>query len=293
MYYIRFELIRSIMKKAAIILLVFCAQFGLACNCGEFKQVQKAALAENKLMLVHFSNFYTEDDNGNPILNPIQEKQDLSAIMSNYAYVCVNNYHNSGWLKKLNINGFAQLLILDGNGKELYRFSNYEDPTEFVDALQNFSFSRGFFSQERQNFKKDQSYHTALRVAQKYFDYSLLVEQRFKKGVFAIGQSYIAEAEEALSKKDKAYAEKLQKIALFKLFHWAYEKNFSFLNQELVKMSTSDLFEGNSNLFYFLKYVTAKALQQEDFLQIEARTKTIDGFEFFVKKADIILNEQA
>lgn len=280
------------MKKIAIIFFVFYAQFGLACNCGEFKQVQKTALAENKLMLVHFSNFYTEDDHGNPILNPIQEKQDLSDIMANYAYVCVNNFHNSGWLKKLNITGFPQLLILDGIGKELYRFSNYEDPTEFVDALQNFSFSRGFFSQERQNFKKDQSYHTALRVAQKYFDYSLVVDQRFKKGVFAVGQSYIAEAEQALSKKDKSYGEKLQKIELFRLFHWAYEKNFSFLNQELVKMSTSNLFEGNSNLFYFLKYVTAKALQQEDFLQIEARTKTIDGFELFVKKADIILNEQ-
>lgn len=244
-------------------------------------------------MLVHFSDFYAEDDKGNAIMNPIQEKQDLSALMNNYAYVCVNQYHNTAWLKTFKVTHFPALLLVDGNGKEVYRFNDLGDEREFFEVLQNFSFSREFFICERQNFSKDHSFHTALRVAQKYLDYSLVVDPRYKNAVFSVGHSYIVEAEKALSKKDIAYAEKLQKLELFRLFHWAYGKNFSFLNQELTKLSVENLFEGNANLFYFLKYVTAKALQQDDFLQIEARGKTIDGFEFFVKKADIILNEQA
>lgn len=272
---------------------LFCCQIGFACDCGEFKQVQKTALKENKLILVHFSNFYAEDDKGNPIINPIQESQDLSALMDNYVYVCVNQFHNSAWLKKFKFTSFPQLLLVDGNGKEVYRFKDLANGQEFFDALQNFSFSRNFFVCERQNFSKDKSYPTALRVAQKYLDYSLVVDQRFKKSVFEVGQLYILEAENALSKRDPARAEKLQKIELLKLFHWAYERNFSFLNQKLSGLNTAELFESNANLFYFLKYITSKALQQEDFPQLEAKVKTIDGFENFVKKAELILTQQA
>jgi hypothetical protein len=45
-------------------------------------------------------------------------------------------------------------------------------------------------------------------------------------------------------------------------------------------------------MFYFLKYVTAKALQNDDFSLVEEKAKSIEGFDSFVKKAAVILSEQ-
>jgi hypothetical protein len=283
------------MKKLVVFLVLF-AQLGHACDCDDLKWVQKASLKSNKFMLLHFSNqfsYESDDFSGTPTINPIQLTEAIKPLMQDFLYVCANSRANAWAISKYQVTQFPLLLIVDGNGQVVYRFANPDDSQEFSAAILNFSFSAKFFKGEPQQFRDNPSYNTAVRLAQKYLDFSLMVDPTFKNSVYAISKGYLAAAEGLLTAKESSYAEKKQKLELFKLFHWAYEKNFALLDQELSAIHTDKILDGNANLFYFLKYITAKGLQQEEFSRIQAKALTIDGFEAFQKKADIILSDRA
>lgn len=284
------------MKKLVVLFVVLFSQFNYACDCDDLKWVQKAALKSDKFVLLHFSDRFSYEGNdfsGTPTINPIQLTPQINPLMPDFLYACANKRLNSWAINQYQITAFPQLLILDGNGRVVYRFTNPDDAQEFSSVIMNFSFSTKFFKGEARQFHDNSSYNSALRLAQKYLDFSLMVDAPFKNNVFAVGKSYFATAERMLSAKDSDYAAKKQKLELFKLFHWAYEKNFAMLNQELAAIDASNLLESNTNLFYFLKYITAKGLQQEDLLQIEEKVKKMDGFDSFLKRADMILSQQA
>lgn len=280
------------MRKILVTLLMICAQLGYACHCEEFRKVQKQALAENKFIIVHFSNHFTyesDDMSGNPMMNPIQENKDVQQLMQSFLYVCATDRLNVSLIKQYQVTSFPVALIIDANGKEIYRFRDVGDSAEFYTAITNFSQPSGLLPGDVNGYHQKKSYYSALRIAQKYFDYSLLLDKEMKGGVYNLGKTYIADAEQSLSVKEEGYAEKKQKLELIKLLHWAYEKNFSFLDQQLSVFNPESIRESNTNLYYFLRYITSKALQKEDFSLIEAKTKDLEGFDAFVKKADIIL----
>ena len=283
------------MKNILIVLLFMVSPFSYACHCDGFNKVRKQALKENKFMLVHFTNYFTyekEDFAGNPIMNPAQESDAVKELLKNYKYVCVTNAINASYLSKYKITRFPQLLLIDGNGNEVYRFTNLNDPAEFVSVIENFSIPEGFMGSEMAHYNQRKSYVTAMRLAQKYLDYSLLIDSGLKQGVFTAAKNYLEKAEELIPKNDEKSKEYLQKLRLLQLSQIAYQQNFSYLNEKLDAYAKAPIFESNNALYYFLKYITAKALQQDDFSQIEKITLAIDGFEYFRKKSDLILNGQ-
>jgi hypothetical protein len=281
------------MKKIIVFLVVTFCQLGFACHCEDFQRVQKKAVAENKFIIVHFSNFFSyqsDDMSGIPIVNSIQEHEEVRQLIGNYLYVCATSSLNIQLIKRFQITQFPAALIIDPNGKEIYRFKDVENSTEFYAAISNFSHSSGLLPGDVKGFYQKRSYYSALRIAQKYFDYSLTIEPQFKRTVYDTAKLYLTEAEQLLSKKEKDYAQKKQKLELMNLLHWAYERNFSMLDQELAGFIPENVDQSNINLYYFLKYITAKALQQEDFSIIEQKTRAMDGFEPFVQKAAAILS---
>jgi hypothetical protein len=223
-------------------------------------------------MLVHFTNVFTyeeEDLEGTPIMNPAQQSDAVKELLKNYKYVCATDRINASLIRKYNIKNFPQLLLVDGNGTEIYRFTDLGNSTEFVDVLENFVIPNDFLNSEMANYNKRKSYATAMRLAQKYLDYSLLIDPGLKQGVFAATKNYLEKAEELLPKRDEKCKENFQKLCLLQLSQLAYQKNFSFLDEKLDAYDKDAIFESNATLYYFLKYITAKALQQDEFPQIE------------------------
>ena len=261
-----------------------------------FNKARKEALKENKFMLVHFTNYFMYDDedlDGNPIMNPIQENTYIKDLLQNYKYVCVTPNDNYALYKKYNIQNIPQLLVIDGNGKEVYRFADFGDAAEFSIVIQNFIIPDHFLTSELANYNKHKSYATAMRLAQKYLDYSLLVDQHLKKGIFNTAESYLAEAESLISKRDDKCKENYQKLRLLQIVVFAYQQNFSYLNEKIHAFDQSTIYESNQLIYYFLKYITAKALHQDEFMQIEKEALALDGFENFKKKCDLILNGES
>lgn len=284
------------MKNIYILFFFIVSQLNYACHCASFNKVRKEALKENKFMLVHFTNYfaYDEDDlDGNPIMNPIQEDANIKELLQNYKYVCVTPNDNYALYKKYNIQNMPQLLLLDGNGMELYRFVNFEDAAEFANVIQNFMIPEHFLTSELANYNEHKTYATAMRLAQKYLDYSLLIDQHLKKGIFKTAESYLSEAAKLIPKKGDKCKENFQKLGLLQATVFAYQRNFSYLNEKINTLDQSTIYESNQLLYYFLKYITAKALHQDELMQIEKEAFAVDGFETFAKKCDLILDGQS
>jgi len=278
------------MKKVALLLVLFLAQAAMACHCLTVNEAKKEALKTNKFVILHFSKFFMFDDDAS-IQNSTMPEEGKE-IFRNFIYVCMPRYATEQYYRQYNVKTFPQMLIIDANGRELYRL-NYDNLGEILEALIDFTLPNTFLGNELNQFAKKKSYNTAMRVAQKYFDYSLLVDAKFRPNIYKVGQSYLAEAESLLLKNDADYGEKDQKLQLMKLFHWGYEKNFSLLDEKLAEMQTAKIHPGNLGIFYFLKYLSAKAQQSADFLSIQAQAQTIEGFDSYAKKAELILTDRA
>lgn len=279
------------MKNILIIITALTFQISTACDCITFKQAQEKALQKNQFILLHFSNsFFFEGDK--PLINTGDYNEQEQQLLTNYVYVCLPYKNNEQSYTQYHLKKSSQLLIVDANGKLLYRFTNYQDPQEFIAVLQNFIIPKNLLVVDQCNYHEKKSYNTAARLSQKYLDYSLSVTQELRQNIYDISELYRVEAQTLLSKNDPDYAQKLQKLELFKLYHWAYEKNFSLLNEKLATYDESKIHQENIQTFYFLKYITAKALQTQELSQIKSKTLQLDGFDFFIKKADQILSNQ-
>lgn len=276
-------------KKAIFFLLIITSGYGFACNCLDFNKAQKKAIEQNKFLLVHFSDSFYTNEKGDGIMSLPLLSDESNRIVDNYIFVCVPKTQHPSLLKKYNITEDFQLMILDSNGYELHRFKKFEKQVDIYNVLLNFTIPKGFFSSDFSNYSSCKNYSNATRLAIKYFDYSLLVEKALKPEIYKAANYYLEEATKLLSKKDELYKEKIEKIRIINLYYWAYNKNFDVLNQKINSFSASDLNENNLILFYFLKYMSSKSLQTDDFKEIDERIRKIEGFDGFVKKAELIM----
>jgi len=277
-------------KKTLFFLLLITSSYGLACNCLDFNKAQKKAIEQNKFLLVHFRDSFYINEKGDGIMSLPLLNEESNQIFQNYIFVCVPKKQYPNLLKKYNITEEFQLLIIDSNGYELHRFKDFENQVDIYNVLLNFTIPKNFFLSDFSNFKKSKNYNNATRLAIKYFDYSLLVEKALKPEVYKVANYYLNEATKLLSKNDDSYLEKIEKINLINLYHWAFNKNFDVLNEKINSFNPSDINENNLNFFYFLKYISAKGILKEDFNEID-KTRKIEGFDGFVKKAELIMNQ--
>jgi hypothetical protein len=279
------------LKNTIILFLVFAAQASWACNCLSFNQAKEKALKENKFLLVHFSSSFHTNDKGDGIMTLPALDEEANKVADDYIYFCVHKGANPKLVREYNIKRSFELLILDANGFELFRFPEHVREIEIFSILTEFVIPTNFFANDLVSYHEKSTYNTALRVAQKYFDYTLQTSDFVRDDIIDLAASYLKIAEGKLSAKDENFKEKQQRLELFKLYRWAYERKFDVLNERINSFTASEITESNKSIFYFLKYISSKALNHDDFTAIETTAKSIDGFDYFVAKTNLILNK--
>ena len=279
------------MKKILVFLFFLTAVSTSACHCLSFKEAQKQSRTTNKFILVHFIND-TQIEWDMSVFRSYQSLESRIGVVENFIYVCVTKESNDMLYAKYHIINSPAFLIVDLNGLELFRDSNFKNPEEFIAALQNYSYPDTFLCNSLNSFHKNTCYNAASRLAQNYFDYSITLDKNFRSYAGKAAKFYLTEAQKLLPKNDPMLAEKNQKIALLKLYYWVYQNNYALLDEKLEDFLVSSIYEDNKSTFYFLKYIAAKALKKDDFGQIETQAKQLEGFDYFVKKAALILEEE-
>ena len=279
------------MKKSLIVLMVLVFQISHAAWFTSFEYAQKAALETNKFMIVDFwatwcgpckemdSNSWNDDK--------------VNAVLQDYVQVKIDIDAERELANKYGINSIPNMFIMDANGVVLYSFSGYHNAAQLESELKKFDLNTEFLSAELLNFNKLKGYNSSIRLAQKYFDYSILVDKQIKWDILNIANLYLSEAKNGLSNKTDDYTEKKQKLELLGLYKIAYANNFSKLEKKLKEFNEKDINENNLNQYYFLKYLACKGLKSEEFPLLEEKLKSIEGFDYFIKKADLILSKNS
>lgn len=278
------------MRKLSILLVVLFTQFANASWLTSFDEAQKMALASNKFMIVDF--WATWCGPCKKMDFDSWSNSEVNLVLDHYVQVKIDIDSNRELASKYGIESIPNMFIMDGNGKVVYSFMGYHDADQLKKELAKFAMSTEFLSNELSNFFKMNNYNTSIRVYQKYLDYSLLVDSNVKYSIIGISDNYWNEAKKGLSKTDENYLDKKQKLELLKLYELAYDMKFEKISKKLADWKESEITEGNKNQYYFLKYISAKALNSESLSTIESNAKQLDGFDSYIEKADFILSKR-
>lgn len=278
------------MKKIYLLSLLLLSQFSNANWITSFDDAQKMALATNKFMIVDF--WATWCGPCHKMDTDSWSNAQVNEILEGYVQVKIDIDLNRELANRYGVQGIPNMFIMDGNGKVIYSFMGYHDADQLKKELEKFALSTEYLSSELVNYFKVKNYNTSIRVFQKYLDYSLLVNAEQKDEILNLGDAYLNDAKKELSKKDDSYAEKKQKLDLLKLMEMAYEMKFDKISKKLSDLNENEIVENNKSYYHFLKYITSKALGSEDFSSVEINVKNIEGFDYYIKKADFILSKR-
>lgn len=277
------------MKKLLLFLLLTLSQFSNANWMTSFEDAKKMSLATHKFMIVDF--WATWCGPCNKMDSNSWNDAQVNQVLAGYIQVKIDIDRNKELANAYGIQSIPNMFIMDGNGKVVYSFSGYHDPAELKRELDKFSFSTEFLSNDLVNYFKMKNYNTSTRVFLKCLDYALLVDAKVKDKIVGLAENYLDDAKKELSKKDDGYVEKKQKLELLKLVELAYEFKFDKISKKLIELNETEITENNKDYYNFLKYISSKALHSTDFASIETRAKEIEGFDYFIQKADFILSK--
>ena len=277
------------MKKILLFGLLIVSQFSNAAWITSFDDAKKMALASNKFMIVDF--WATWCGPCKKMDNDSWSNAEVNAILENYIQVKIDIDNERALANQYGIESIPNMFIMDGNGKVVHSFMGYHDAAQLKKELERFAFSTEFMSKDMINYFKMKNYNTSTRVFMKCLDYSVLVDAEVRPKIVNLAQSYLEDAKKELSKKDESYTEKKQKLDLLTLFVLAYEKKFDKISKKLNDIKENDIAESNRNYYNFLKYVTAKGLNAADFASLENTLKAVEGFDYYIEKANFILSK--
>ncbi|MXO06074.1 thioredoxin family protein [Flavobacterium sp. HBTb2-11-1] len=240
-----------------IILLVFTSNSIKATWLTSFTEAQQEALATNKLIIVDFTARWC---------GPCRE-MDLTSwndtqvqnVIQNYVQLKIDVDRNNDFALKYQIRELPSMMVIDANGKVLHRFSGYQTPAKLKIELIQFSLSTEYLSTELSNYYTSKKYTTAIRAAQKYYTYSLLVDKNIKGKIIQVGSDYLKEAKDELKKNEEDYNEKKQKLELISLYELAYHFDFDKLNKKISKINPEFIAQSNTYQYWFLKYLSVKS----------------------------------
>ena len=253
-----------------------------------FEEARKLALGTNKFMIVDFWA---------PWCGPCKKMDkeswqtpEVQALLENYIPVKLNVDENRELADRYGIEAIPHMMILDGNGKEVYSFTGYHNLNNLKIELERFARPTDFLSAELINQFRMPGFTSQTALAQRYFDYTLTVDNNLKKHLIRTALTYLSDAEGKLLKKDADYASRSQKIKLLQLNEFAYQRNFEKLSKKLNDFKQDEIASENQQHYLFLKLLAAKAMNTAEIPALEEKLKTTNLSEAYIESMNAILN---
>lgn len=247
------------MKKLLFFLLILSSTNLFATNWyTDLETAQKVAIASNKLILLDFWADWCGPCKR--MDRDVWNKEDVKVILDNYVPLRVDFDTKKRLVSQYGVRGIPYVVIMDANGKVLHNNLGYTDKNQTLRVLKKFRLNTSFMQMETAYFNRQPSYSTALRLAQKYIDYSLYVEDSdVRKTVLRLANDYLSETEDLLDPKQSNYKMIEQKLQLLEANVDLYEGNYRKLGRVLdKKIDEEDLRKYNWDIYCFLNYCMVK-----------------------------------
>lgn len=248
-------------KLLPLIVLLFTSYRVEAVWFTSMEDAQKEALSTHKLILVDFTAKWCGPCKQMD-LNAWNDVQ-IQTILKDFVTLKIDVDVNRDIAFKYQIRLLPSIFIIDPNGKIIHQFTGYQTASDLKRELIQYSLSTEYLATELIGFYQTQKYNTAIRIAQKYYNYSLLVNNNIKGRIVRVANEYLKDAKDELKKSDENYLQKKQKLELLVLYELAYRFDFEKLNKKISAIKAEEINELNDYQYWFLKYLAIKGTQKD------------------------------
>lgn len=260
-------------KLLPLIVLLFTSYRVEAAWFTSMEDAQKTALSTHKLILVDFTAKWCGPCKQMD-LNAWNDVQ-IQTILKDFVTLKIDVDMNQDIAFKYQIRLLPSIFIIDPNGKIIHQFTGYQTASDLKRELIQYSLSTEYLATELIGFYQTQKYNTAIRIAQKYYNYSLLVNNNIKGRIVRVANEYLKDAKDELKKSDENYLQKKQKLELLVLYELAYRFDFEKLNKKISALEPEKINKQNEYQYWFLRYLAEKG-NQKDTSKIEDFLRTND-----------------
>ena len=264
------------MKKALILPLIFLLlSQGLSATnwYTDLETAQKVAIASNKLIVVDFWAHWCGPCK--KMDRDVWSEAEVKDIMDNYVPLRVDFDTQKNLITQYGVRGIPYVVIMDANGTVLHNNLGYTNKQQTLKVLEKFRLNTSFMQLESAYYNRNPSYSTALRLAQKYLDFSLHVDENIKFDILKVAKSYLSASEKFLDPEQSNFDMVNQKIKLMEanldLYNGNYRKLEKFLDR---KIDEESLRAYNWGIYCFLNYCLY--LEKDDKENIEKWEQEID-----------------
>lgn len=252
------------MKKIIIFLLILCSNSLFATTWyTNFENARKVAITTNKLIIVDF--WATWCGPCKKMDSEVWSDTEIQKKMGSFVPLKIDLDIKRNLANRFNVKAIPYIFIIDGNGEIVFQSRGYMDKQETLEMLETYALNTNFLQTEAIQYYKNPTYVTALRLSQKYLDYSLFVDQNVNRDILNLSSIYLREAEKLTDKDQSNYKMIDQKIELLEANIDLYQNNYRKLNRYLErKIEDDELKQSNWAIYSFLNYCSAVEQDQQD-----------------------------
>ena len=180
----------------------------------------------------------------------VWEKDDIKLLMENFIPVKIDIDSNQLIATKYGVRSIPNIMVLDSYGNVLESFVGYRDKTSVTKTLKAFTVNLAIINQALFILEKDEKNpYSNLRVAQKFQDASLVLENDSKNAFIKQSNNYLKTARKSAEKNNTEF---IEKIELLEILNRAYFKSYKPALKKLEDFSTVN--ESNKALYFYVKY---------------------------------------
>ena len=160
--------------------------------------------------------------------------------------------------------------------------------------LKKYSLQTSFLQNESINYYKHPNYVTSLRLAKKYLDYSLGLNNNVKLNFIELAENYLSESKEKMKESQANFKMIQEKIQLLELVSDMYKERYNRVFRVLEdNFEEATISEVNIPLFYFLYAGCSKLDDHKDKAKWSEKLNSAKGNAVFLKKLELMMDSRA